>query len=119
MYEAPLTVQQLVLGFTRWKCARRPRLVVDKEHKDTSVATIESGPLDVEDDRFLKDEVLSENATRSIFGWCEMQAGQMTRKTYILIHGLTSTDRTRKWRIRRVMVGPYKMQIHTKRCKDG
>jgi hypothetical protein len=42
---------------------------VDEEHKDTSVATIESGSLDLENDRFLKDEVLSENATRSIFGW--------------------------------------------------
>jgi hypothetical protein len=42
---------------------------IDEESKDTSVATIESGSLDLEDDIFLKDEVLSENATRSIFGW--------------------------------------------------
>ena len=30
---------------------------------------VESGSFDREDEIFLKDEVLSENATRSIFGW--------------------------------------------------
>jgi hypothetical protein len=39
------------------------------EDKDTSVATIESGWLDLEYDIFLKDKVLPENATRAIFGW--------------------------------------------------
>jgi hypothetical protein len=51
---------------------RPPRSItfaVDKEHKDTSVATIESGSLDLENNIFLKDKVLLKNMTRNIFSW--------------------------------------------------
>ena len=41
---------------------------VNRGHKDISVATTKSGLLDLEDNRFLKDKVLLENTTRSIFG---------------------------------------------------
>lgn len=46
-----------------------PGFTFDGEYKDTSGATIEIGPLNLKNDGFVKDEALSENATRSIFGW--------------------------------------------------
>jgi hypothetical protein len=64
---------------------------VDEEHKDICVATIESGSLDLEKDRFLKDEVLSENATRSIFSWLR-NAGWPKNEKDIYSHSWIDID---------------------------
>jgi hypothetical protein len=43
--------------------------IVDERNKDTSAAAVEIVLLDLQKDRFLKSEMLSEVATRSIFSW--------------------------------------------------
>jgi hypothetical protein len=91
---------------------------VDEEYKDISVATIESGSLDIEDDRFLKDEVLSENATRSVFGWLR-NAGWPKNEKDIYSHSWFDFDESdEEMEDTKSDGGPYKMQIHNKRQMD-
>jgi hypothetical protein len=46
-----------------------PGFTVDIQYNDSSANVIECHSTDQLDERVLKDEMLSENATRSIFGW--------------------------------------------------
>lgn len=46
-----------------------PGFTVDLQYNDSSANVIECHSTDQPDERVLKDEMLSENATRSIYGW--------------------------------------------------
>lgn len=68
-----------------------PGFTVDKEYEDPSLTVIESGSADLQDGRFLKDEMLSENATRSIFGWLR-SSGWPNREREFYCHSWIGFD---------------------------
>ncbi|KAI9739914.1 MAG: hypothetical protein M1818_004970 [Claussenomyces sp. TS43310] len=79
-----------------WDTYDRPALedrgfTFDKGNKDTSAAAVESDSFHLQKDNFLKSEVLSEVATRSIFSWLR-NSGWPKREKEFYCHSWTGLE---------------------------